>query len=251
VRARVKSSLALAAFGALALMAWAAPGAQAAPMPFRNAIAIAGPSNLPPGVNEMQKVAVDATNGGFKLEFEGKSTVLLAFNESPANVEASLNSLSTIGGAGGSVSVSGGPGDAGGTHPYVVTFGGTLATTNVSQMVANGAGLTGAGHSVSVTTSVGGGTGSGILVTYVQNIGGEKTTDPLEGKITLPAGIVTASTPAVAFESVGSIVPWSCSPTGAGQSVVTCTSPVHLLPGGSDPGPGDDHPRSGQHQRGS
>ena len=155
MRARVKSNLALAALAAAALMAWVAPGAQAAPAPFLNAIAVAGPTNLPPGVNEVQELAVNATGGGFTLTFGGKTTTLLAYNESAAHVQSALNGLSTIGGVGGSVTVIGGPGDAGATHPYLVTFGGSLGISNVAQMTANSASLTGAAHSATVATRIG------------------------------------------------------------------------------------------------
>ncbi len=226
--ASLRTHLALSGLALTGLLLLAAPAAQAAPTPFLNAIAVAGPSNLPPGVNEVQKVGVDATGGGYTLTFGGKTTVLLGYNESAAHVETALNSLTTIGGAGGSVSVSGGPGDAGATHPYVITFGGSLASTNVAQLSANGASLTGGGHSVAITTVTGGGTGAGTIVMYVQNIGGAKATEPIVGKITLPAGIVTSATPS----GVGGTKPaWVCGPTGAGQSVVSCTSAIHLLPG--------------------
>jgi hypothetical protein len=77
----------------------------------------------------------------------------LPFNASAAEVEAALNGLSSIGGVGGSVSVSGGPGDATGTSPYLVTFGGTLSGDNVAQMTSSAAGLSGGLPSTAATTA--------------------------------------------------------------------------------------------------
>ena len=51
----------------------------------------------------------------------------LPHNATTAEVEAALNSLPTIGGVGGSVTVTGGPGDLNGTAPYTIAFGGSLA----------------------------------------------------------------------------------------------------------------------------
>ncbi len=70
------------------------------------------------------------------------------------SVEEALNALSTIGGVGGSVSVSGSPGG-----PYTVTFGGTLGGDDVSQMTSSVSGLTvsSGSKSVSVTTPTEGG----------------------------------------------------------------------------------------------
>jgi len=220
VRARVKSNLALTAAVAAAFLACAAPAAQGAPTPVFNALAVTGPTNLPPGVNEAQKVSVDATGGGFTLTFNGQTTVLLAYNEDPSQVAAALNGLSTIGGVGGSVTVSGGPGDAGGTHPYLIAFGGSLASTNVSQLTANSGSLTGGAHTATVTTTVPGGVGAGGIVMYVQNIGGKRASGTITAKIALPAGIVTSGTPHNNNNlGSGTEIPWSCAPTGAGQSL--------------------------------
>ncbi|HEX3735057.1 MAG TPA: hypothetical protein VHU86_07855 [Solirubrobacterales bacterium] len=227
----LKARLAVLGLALAATALLVAPAAQAAPTTAFNAIAVTGPTNLPPAVNEVQKVAVDATGGGFRLEFGGQQTVPLAFNESAANVQSALNSLPGIGGAGGSVTVTGGPGSAGATNPYLVSFGGSLAATNVAQMTAKSEALTGSGHTAAVTTPSSGGTGTGAIAMYVQNIGGKAAGDPIVGKITLPPGMVTSATPEgrASFESA--VIPWSCAPTGAGQSVVTCITDVNLPPG--------------------
>ncbi|HVY78589.1 MAG TPA: hypothetical protein VG898_08800 [Solirubrobacterales bacterium] len=93
------------------------------------------------GTAELQTVTVPSDGGTFTLTFSGQTTGPLAATATAAQVEAALNALSTIGGAGGSVAVSGGPGDASGSHPYEVTFGGSLLGENVAQMTASSAGL--------------------------------------------------------------------------------------------------------------
>jgi hypothetical protein len=98
----------------------------------------------PGAVNEQQEVRIRATNGNFKLEFEGAATGDIPFgapaneSEGSGSVEAVLNALPTIGGAGGAVSVRGAPGTTNGTTPYVyvVAFRGSLAATNVGALTA-------------------------------------------------------------------------------------------------------------------
>ncbi len=95
-------------------------------------------------VNEIQPLVVKATSGTYTLTFSGQTTAPIPFNAPPSgagSVEAALNALSTIGGVGGSVNVTGGPGDATGSTPYVITFGSALSNTNVAQISANGFGL--------------------------------------------------------------------------------------------------------------
>jgi hypothetical protein len=91
--------------------------------------------------DEVQSLSIAASSGTFKLGFEdprnggGKQeTASLPFNASALEVENALDSLTTIAGFGGSVSVSGGPGDATGSNPYLVTFEGALAGDEVPQL---------------------------------------------------------------------------------------------------------------------
>lgn len=70
----------------------------------------------------------------------------LDHDSTAAEVEAALNALPTIGGAGGSVSVTGGPGDPSGSSPYTIAFdGGSLAGSDVPQLETTGANLTSVG----------------------------------------------------------------------------------------------------------
>ncbi len=96
----------------------------------------------PGAVNEQQELRIRAADGQFKLTYEGATTPSLAFDapgsssEGPGSVEAALNALATIGGAGGSVTVTGNPGTADGISPfiYVIAFKGSLAAKDVPQL---------------------------------------------------------------------------------------------------------------------
>lgn len=96
----------------------------------------------PGAVNEQQELRIRAAGGQFKLSFEGATTPSLAFDapassaEGTGSVEAALNSLSTVGGAGGSVMVTGTPGTSDGFSPfvYVIAFKGSLAASDVPQL---------------------------------------------------------------------------------------------------------------------
>jgi hypothetical protein len=109
--------------------------------------------------NETQVVSVNATAGQFKLEFKGQVTADIAFDASASSVESMLDSLSSI--APGSVSVTGGPGDAGATSPYVVSFtsGAGIAGTDMPQIetLPGTTPLSGGGESTSAATRLEGG----------------------------------------------------------------------------------------------
>lgn len=97
-----------------------------------NVVAI-GPGQA--GVDQVEILTVAAAGGNFVLTFaggEGKSgvgaseTVELSASASAGEVEAGLNALSNIKNGGGKVKVEGGPGDATGSKPYIITFEGTF-----------------------------------------------------------------------------------------------------------------------------
>lgn len=75
--------------------------------------------------NEVAEVRIRATSGSFALVFKGEETAQLPFDAGAGEVQSALNGLATIGEGGGSVAVSGGPGNASGADPYVVTFDGS------------------------------------------------------------------------------------------------------------------------------
>lgn len=106
----------------------------------RNVVA-SGPDNNPTG--EVQNLDIVADEGTFSLKFGSRTTGALPYNApasggtgATASVQNALEALSTIGS--GDVTVTGGPG---GTAPYQVTFGGTLAGENVDQLTVNTSGL--------------------------------------------------------------------------------------------------------------
>ncbi len=88
---------------------------------------------------------VDAGEGQFKLSFRGQTTADLAYNATPAAVQAALRALPKIGSSG--VNVTGTP------QAYVVTFAGALAGTNVEPLKSSNG-----------TTPLGGGGGGGVSV---------------------------------------------------------------------------------------
>lgn len=110
------------------------------------------------GANEVQRVVVDAAAGTYTLTFSGQTTATIAFNASATtgagSVRAKLEALSNI--DPGDVVVTGGPGDAGGTTPYTVTFGGQYHEADVAQMTSDAALLTGGASTATVSTTTGG-----------------------------------------------------------------------------------------------
>jgi autotransporter-associated beta strand protein len=103
------------------------------------------------GVAEVQTVTMGgSTSGTFTLSFNGALTSSLSAGATAAQVQAALNALPTIGGAGGSVTVS----LAG--KVYTITFGGQLLGFNQPTIVAVGSG----GATATVATVVNGGGGT-------------------------------------------------------------------------------------------
>lgn len=103
---------------------------------------------------EVQTLTVTGTptGGTYTLSFGGQTTATIPYNATAAQVRTALEALSTIG--------TGNVTTAGGAHPgtpITVTFTGALANTNVAQMTANSAGLTGGSTpTVTPTTSTAG-----------------------------------------------------------------------------------------------
>ena len=107
--------------------------------------------------DEVQRVIVRASGGTFTLSFDGASTGALPAGASAAEVAAALGSLSSVGGVGGTVEVTGGPGDDAGSSPYLVTFGGALGGRDVALMTTDGTLLTGSAPAADVAPWVAGG----------------------------------------------------------------------------------------------
>ncbi len=93
--------------------------------------------------NELNKLRIVATGGTFTIYTQNSvESGPIAFNASAATVQSAIEGFPEIGA--GNVSVTGGPGDATGSHRYLIEFVGALATKNVLDMAPNGGGLTGA-----------------------------------------------------------------------------------------------------------
>src|SRR5665213_2525162 len=118
---------------AVVALFFAAPALAAAP-PMWSIQSVAAPTAMQTtdAVSAVQRVTVTATGGTFTLSFEEQetkriaTTKQIAYNASTATVESELGALSTIGGAGGSMSVTEDPGNEPDEHSYVVTFGAKL-----------------------------------------------------------------------------------------------------------------------------
>lgn len=92
----------------------------------------AGPYVLFAVTNEKQSLKVEATGGKYTLVFGEDETAAIAYNATAEEVQEALEALESIGE--GNVEVTGGPGDEGGTKPYVITFKGELTATNVAAL---------------------------------------------------------------------------------------------------------------------
>ncbi len=129
--------------------------------------------------DEVQSLAVSATAGTYTLSFEGQTSAPIAFDASAAEVEAALGALSTIGGVGGTLTASGGPGDESATTPYTLAFGGSLAQTDVGDISSDSSALTGGNASANLETPTQGrapGFGGATEAGY----GESESADPIE-----------------------------------------------------------------------
>ena len=126
-----------------------------------------GALGLRSGTASVQRIVVLSSQktGSFRIGFNGQFVTLNWSGGSPptaAAVEAALNALSSIGGAGGSVTVTrveiptttqNGPGLPGTGFLYTIVFGGTLTNTTIP-LTASGQNGTGASASVAATGGV-------------------------------------------------------------------------------------------------
>jgi sugar lactone lactonase YvrE len=91
------------------------------------------------GINEIQDIACECSGGSFKLIFEGEETEPIPWNAPYTEVGEKLDELTALEG---NVSVTEGA-DYGENVTAAIEFVGALADTNVEQLQANTAGLTG------------------------------------------------------------------------------------------------------------
>ena len=193
---------------------------------------------------EVQTVTTGGGAGTYTLTFNGQTTAALAFNGSEASVEAALNALSTIGGVGGSVSVS----RVG--LVYTVTFHGTFEGQDEPQLVA-----TPSGGATAVVATISNGatdvhTNGGDFTATADNIlvggpvlvgAGKATLQPSTAgtKIDLggadAAGVLGLTAAEISFISAGTIVVGNST---AGDLTVSAaiapagTSQLELVSGG-------------------
>lgn len=101
--------------------------------------------------NEVQKITLPAgtTGGTWTASYGGQTTTPITSNAAASAVKSALATLSTIGA--GNVEVTGSAASG-----YVVTFQGSLAGTDVTQLTASGASLTPAGTVTIETVAQGG-----------------------------------------------------------------------------------------------
>lgn len=148
--------------------------------------------------SEVQTVTITGapTGGTFTLTFDGATTAAIAFDATAAVVRAALEALPNL--AAGDVTVTGGPGPA---TPYVVTFAGARAGTDVPAMTASGASLTGGTTpAVAVATTTAGGAespaGEGTAEGFLFNSTEMRASGPDVGAPLLWRGVIkTANLP--------------------------------------------------------
>jgi hypothetical protein len=114
--------------------------------------------------NEVRTLTVDATGGTFNLA-SGDESADLAFNISAANLKTAIVAALDV--TSSDVTVTGGPGDSGGTTPYVITFVGALGKSpSVPALTVDGTLLTGGGHTASIALTTGGRVGGENIVRF-------------------------------------------------------------------------------------
>jgi hypothetical protein len=261
-----KAQAVLAVLGAALVLSLGIPGqalaATPTPSPAWELTSNHGPTNVPtkPPANLVMILTVRAHDGKFTLYFENEETgeegetKLLPFDATAAEVQEALEKLKEGGKAigPGNVVVTGGPGDATGSKPYVIEFTGALADRYLgSEVLAIGEQeLTEAEEkklekngeepeegTFSLAIATAGYHGTVDYQLTPRNIGGETAKGPITIADQLPAGLATKAAP----EGEG----WTCEvgskaqqhydkeaklPEGAGLTSVKCTTEAPVNP---------------------
>jgi hypothetical protein len=153
------------------------------------------------------------SGGGSVLLTAQETTAPVAYDATPAVLQAGLEALPAIGAGG--VNVSGGPGGDS-ANPYFLEFGGSLSDTDVPEVSGDGSTLIDEHGYVHVATLVPGGPGTGEIAIFPSNVGGAATSGEISVELgSLPAGIVTAG------EARGIEPGWSCVTT---ETTAKCTN---------------------------
>jgi hypothetical protein len=142
--------------------------------------------------DEQQTITISGgpTGGTWTATYNSVTSGAIPFNATATAVQTALQAMSSIGA--GNVTVTGGPGPG---TPYVVTFAGTLADTNVAQMTATSSLTGGASPAVAVTTGTQGGSDNdanlGVLVGFQYGaVAMDPSTDTVVGSALLERGFV-------------------------------------------------------------
>ena len=178
----------------------------------------------PGGTNEIQTITIeDATYGTFTITYAGQTTSALAYNANAATVQAALIALSNL--ASGDVVVTGTSVVTG----LTLTFGGTLAGTDVAEVTATLTGL--------VNTAVATDTAGVAAVDEVQSItvdaAGGTFTATFEGQTTSAIAFdADAATVELALEALSNIGVGeaTCAGTLAGGMTITFSGALGASP---------------------
>jgi hypothetical protein len=104
--------------------------------------------------HEAQELIVNATGGTYTLTFEGQTTAPLDVFAGAGEVQSALDGLSTIGGAGGSVTVKANTEFQTETqNGFAITLAGSLHTPVVPLITAESSSLSGGAQTVAVTAA--------------------------------------------------------------------------------------------------
>ena len=112
---------------------------------------MAGITNPIVSTAEVQTVTVDATGGTFTVTWNGATTSALAFNVSAADF---TTAMALVADGAGNVTVTGGPGAAGGGTPYTLTW--AAGRGNVPAPTTDASSLTGGAGTAAVATTTAG-----------------------------------------------------------------------------------------------
>src|SRR5215471_14292776 len=159
-----------------------------------------------------ETVAGAAAGGTYTLTFGAATTPALAYNATDADIQSALNALATIGGAGGSVTVAAG----------LITFGGTLAGTNVAAITLAAGALT---SGVTVLTE-----SDGDPVALVNDVQSVDVSGGGGGAYTLTLGAATSA--AIAYNAAAAAVQsavQAMSTVGSGNATVTGAYPLYRV----------------------
>lgn len=159
------------------------------------------------GLNEKQSltIPIPPKNGNFFLSFNGQTTAAIASGASAATVKSRLEALSTIGGVGGTVNVTG-TGVTG--DPYIVEFTGALSNVDVNSISSVG------GFNITFQGSLSGANQNQLVMTsYTRPLSYVSSTATIQAAL---RGLPTVGTPGNANVAVNDIVTVNTTQVGGG-----------------------------------